>query len=138
MDAFATDVNAQLDRLGIGRAVVGGLSRGGYVAFGVLRQRPERVNALILADTRSEADGDQAREGRLLMLRTLEEHGPSGVFEEMRPKVFGTSTHANRPSVIEHARELVNSQTPAALEGAIRAMLDRPNSTPLLGTIAVP
>jgi hypothetical protein len=60
------------------------------------------------------------------------------VFEEMRPKVFGTSTHANRPSVIEHARELVNSQTPAALEGAIRAMLDRPNSTPLLGTIAVP
>jgi 3-oxoadipate enol-lactonase len=138
MDAFAEDINAQLDRLGIGRAVIGGLSLGGYVAFGVVRQRPERVSALILADTRSGADGDQAREGRLRMLRTLETQGPSGVFEEMRPKLFGASTHATRLSVIEHARELVESQTPAAVEGAIRAMLDRPDSTPLLGTIAVP
>jgi len=138
MEAFATHVNQELDRLGIGRAVIGGLSLGGYVAFGVLRQRPERVSALILADTRSGADSEQAREGRLRMLRILEEHGPSGVFEQMRPKLFGVATHADRPSVVEYAKGLAESQTPAAIEGAIRAMLDRPDSTPLLGTITVP
>jgi pimeloyl-ACP methyl ester carboxylesterase len=138
MDAFATHVNQELDRLGIRRAVIGGLSLGGYVAFGVLRQRPERVSALILADTRSGADSDQGREGRLRMLRILEEQGPSGVFDEMRPKLFGATTHAERPAVVEYAKELCESQSPTAIEGAIRAMLDRPDSTPLLGTIAVP
>jgi pimeloyl-ACP methyl ester carboxylesterase len=138
MDAFAAHVNQELDRLEIGSAVIGGLSLGGYVAFGVLRKRPERVSALILADTRSGADSDQAREGRLRMLHILEERGPSGVFEEMRPKLFGATTHANRPAVVEHAKGLAESQTPAAIEDALRAMLDRPDSTPLLGTIAVP
>jgi len=138
MDAFATHVNQELDRLGIGRAVIGGLSLGGYVAFGVLRQRLKRVSALVLADTRSGADSDQGREGRLRMLRILEEQGPSGVFDEMRPKLFGATTHAERPAVVEYAKELSGSQSRAAVEGAIRAMLDRPDSTPLLGTIAVP
>jgi len=138
MEAFAAHVNKELDRLEIGRAVIGGISLGGYVAFGVLRQRPERVSALILADTRSGADGDQAREGRVRMLKVLEERGPSGVFAEMRPKLFGETTHADRPDVVERVRGFAESQTPAAIEGAIRAMLDRPDSTSLLGTIAVP
>jgi len=138
IDAFAAHVNQELDRLEIGSAVIGGLSLGGYVAFGVLRQRPERVSALILADTRSGEDGDQAREGRLRMLQILEEHGPSGVFAEMRPKLFGATTHADRPAVVEQATWLGESQTSAAIEGAIRAMLDRPDSTPMLATIAVP
>jgi len=138
MDAFAAHVNQELDRLEIGSAVIGGLSLGGYVAFGVLRQRPERVSALILADTRAGADGVQAREGRLRMLQILEKDGPSGVFAEMRPKLFGATTHADRPAVVEQARGLTESQTSVAIEGAIRAMLDRPDSTPLLATIAVP
>jgi len=138
MDAFATHVNQELDRLEIGSAVIGGLSLGGYVAFGVLRQRPERVSALILADTRSGADGEQAREGRVRILQVLEKDGPSAVFAEMRPKLFGATTHADRRAVVAQARGLAESQTSAAIEGAIRAMLDRPDSTPMLGTIAVP
>jgi pimeloyl-ACP methyl ester carboxylesterase len=138
MEAFATHINRELDGLGIERAVIGGLSLGGYVTFGVLRQRPDRVSALILADTRAGADSEQGREGRLAMLRTLGEQGPSGVFDQMRPKLFGATTHADRPAVVEYAKGLAGSQTPAAIEGAIRAMLDRPDSTPLLQTIAVP
>ena len=138
MDGFATHVNEQLDRLEIGSAVIGGLSLGGYVAFGVLRQRPGRASALILADTRPGADGEQAREGRLRLLQTLEEHGPSGVFADMRLKLFGSTTHADRPDVVERARGFAESQTPDAIAGAIRAMLDRPDSTPMLGTINVP
>jgi pimeloyl-ACP methyl ester carboxylesterase len=60
------------------------------------------------------------------------------VFDQMRPKLFGATTHADRPAVVEYAKGLAGSQTPAAIEGAIRAMLDRPDSTPLLQTIAVP
>ena len=138
MEAFATQINSELDRSGVERAVIAGLSLGGYVTFAVLRQRPDRASALILADTRETADNEQGREGRLRMLATLEQRGPSGVFEEMSAKLLGATTHAERPDVVAHVKGLIESQTPAAIEGAIRAMLDRPDSTPLLETIAVP
>jgi len=138
MEAFATHINAELDRIGIERAVIAGLSLGGYVAFAVLRQRPDRASALILADTRETADNEQGREGRLRMIGTLGQRGPSGVFEDMSPKLLGATTHAERPEVVTQVKGLIESQTPAAIEGAIRAMLDRPDSTPLLATIAVP
>jgi 3-oxoadipate enol-lactonase len=138
INGFASRVNIALDRLGIERAVIGGLSLGGYVAFGVIRQRPERASALILADTRSGADSDEGRAARLRMLALLEQKGPSGVFEEMRPKLFGQTTHAERPEVVAEVKRMVEAQTPAAVEGAIRAMLDRPDSTPLLASIRVP
>src|ERR1043165_6434444 len=56
MDVFADDVIALLDALQIDRAVVGGLSMGGYVAFNLFRRYRQRVRALLLADTRAGAD----------------------------------------------------------------------------------
>jgi 3-oxoadipate enol-lactonase len=138
MEAFATHINGELDRLGIERAVIGGLSLGGYVTFGVIRQRPERASALILADTRCGADSDEGRAARLRMLTLLAQKGPLGVFDEMRPKLFGKTTHAERPGVVEEGKWMVEAQSPAGVEGAIRAMLGRPDSTPLLASIHVP
>ena len=138
MEAIAGYINGELDRLGIERAVIGGLSLGGYVTFGVIRQRPERASALILADTRCGADSDEGRAARLRMLESLEAKGPLGVFEEMRHKLFGKTTHAERPGVVEEGKWMVEDQSPAAVEGAIRAMRDRPDSAPLLASIRVP
>jgi pimeloyl-ACP methyl ester carboxylesterase len=138
MEGFASHINSELDRLGIERAVIGGLSLGGYVTFGVIRQRPERASALILADTRCGADNDEGRAARHRMLALLEQKGPLGVFDEMRPKLFGKTTQAERRGVVEEGKWMVESQSPAAVAGAIRAMLDRPDSAPLLASIRVP
>ena len=138
MEGFASHINSELDRLGIKRAVIGGLSLGGYVTFGVIRQRPERASALILADTRCGADNDEGRAARLRMIELLNQKGPLGVFDEMRPKLFGKTTQAERKGVVEEGKWMVESQSPAAVEGAIRAMLDRPDSAPLLSSIRVP
>ena len=138
MEGFAGHVNTELDHLGIERAVICGLSLGGYVTFGVLRQRPKRASAVILAGTRCGADTDEGRASRVRMLRILEEKGPLGVFEEMRPKLFGPTTRAERPGVVEEAKEMAEAQSPAGIAGAIRAMRDRPDSMPMLSTIRVP
>jgi 3-oxoadipate enol-lactonase len=108
------------------------------VTFGVIRQRPERASALILADTRCGADTDEGRAGRARMLTILADKGPLGVFDEMRPKLFGKTTNAERPGVVEEGKWMVEDQSPAAVGGAIRAIRDRPDSTPLLGSIRVP
>ena len=61
MEQHADDLAALLDHLKIRRAVVAGLSMGGYVAFAFWRRHPERVQGLILADTRAEPDSAAAQ-----------------------------------------------------------------------------
>ena len=56
VDRYADDVAAVLDAAGVTRAVVVGLSMGGYVAFALWRRQPGRVRALVLADTRAGED----------------------------------------------------------------------------------
>src|SRR5687767_11164860 len=56
IDDYARAVLAIMDLLHVPRAVVGGLSMGGYVAFAVWRLAAERCRALVLADTKAAAD----------------------------------------------------------------------------------
>ena len=61
MDGHADDVAALLDALSIERAIVGGLSMGGYIAFALWRRHRARVAGLVLADTRAGADSDEGK-----------------------------------------------------------------------------
>jgi 3-oxoadipate enol-lactonase len=138
MDDYAGDVIDLLDSLHVDEAVIGGLSMGGYIAFAVLRHASRYVHALILADTKSEADSPEAVEGRKRLLRTAQEKGAAAVADEMLPKLLGGTTQRERPGVVEKVRQLVLSNSTDAIAGAIRALMSRPDSTPLLTTIHVP
>ena len=65
LDILADQVVAGLDAEGVDRAVVGGVSMGGYVALNLLRRHPQRLAGLVLIDTRATADTATARAGRL-------------------------------------------------------------------------
>jgi pimeloyl-ACP methyl ester carboxylesterase len=138
VDDYAGDVIDLLDALHIKQAVVGGLSMGGYVAFALLRLAARYVQGLVLADTRSEADTPEGLAGRARMLQLVQDKGPSAVADEMIPKLLGETTRATRPAVVEQVRSLALASSAAAIEGAVRALMTRPDSTPLLSSIHVP
>ena len=138
MDDYAGGVVDLLDALHIHQAVVGGLSMGGYVAFAMMRHATRYVRALVLSDTRSQADTPEGVEGRRRMLALLEEKGPAGVADEMIPKLLGSSTLATSPEIVARVRSLILSNSAEAIAGAIRALMSRPDSTPLLHTIHCP
>jgi 3-oxoadipate enol-lactonase len=138
VDDYAGDVIDLLDAVHVEDAVIAGLSMGGYTAFAIFRHAPRYVRALILADTRSQADTPEGVAGRTRMLQLLADKGPSGVVDEMLPKLLGASTRANRPEVGDRVRALALSNPPAAIAGAIRVLMTRPDSTPLLSTIHCP
>jgi 3-oxoadipate enol-lactonase len=138
VDEYAGDVIDLLDALHVEDAVIGGLSMGGYTAFAIFRRAPRYVRGLILADTRSQADTPEGAAGRTRMLQLLTEKGPAAVVDEMIPKLLGATTRAERPEVADGVRALALSNPPEAIAGAIRALMTRPDSTPLLPTIHCP
>jgi 3-oxoadipate enol-lactonase len=136
IDDYAADVLSLMDGLELEDAVIGGLSMGGYVTFAMFRQAPARFTGMILADTKSQADSPQAREGRVRMREVLGAEGPRGVADQMLPKLFAPSTREAEAEAVHQARALIESADPEAVDAAIGALMGRPDSTPGLSDIS--
>ena len=133
IDTFAADVGALMDALEIQEAAVCGLSMGGYVAFEMFRQEPERIASLVLADTRASADTPEGRAGRVRLREVLAQEGPRGIAEQMLPKLFSQDAP---PAAVARARAMIESSAAEAIDGAIEALMTRVDSTPDLSRIS--
>lgn len=138
MDDYARDIGQLLDCLKIDEAVIGGLSMGGYVAFALFRQSPERFSGMILADTRPQADTPDGRTARAKMRDLLEERGPSAAADQMLPRFFEASMPPPRHDLVAHVRELIEANSVDGLDAALGAMMERPDSTSDLASISCP
>jgi pimeloyl-ACP methyl ester carboxylesterase len=112
-----------------------GISMGGYLAFELWRRAPERILALVLADTRASPDTPEGRQGRDDAIRLLGEDGFEPFWEGLAPKLFGP--HAD-PDVVAAARELASEQEITTLVASLLTLRDREDSTSTLATIAAP
>ena len=135
---YAHDVVDLLEELALPRAVIGGLSMGGYAALALLQSAPQYVEALVLADTRATADSPEGRANRRSMLALVDREGPSGVAREMMPKLLGKTTRETNPAIEAQVRRLIKQQSPVAIRGGIHRMMHRPDTTALLPLITVP
>ena len=123
-----------LDAAGVDRAVVCGISMGGYVAFEMWRRARERFAGLVLANTRATADDEAGRERRLALAGRLEGEGNGFLVEEPGPLVSeGAPTELWR-----RVRDIVAAQPAESIAAAARGMAERPDSTGDLPGISVP
>ena len=136
VDDMAAGVLQLADHLEIERAVIGGLSMGGYVTFAAYQQAPERFVGMLLANTRSAADTPDGRNGRERMIALVRERGTSAIADEMLPKLLGATATRERPDLQAEVRRIAESCTPDGVAGALAAMRDRPDSTPMLDRIS--
>ncbi len=135
---YADDMSAVLDQLAVDRAVVCGLSMGGYVAFDLVRRFPKRVVGLVLVNTRADADGLDARARREEMMRQVRERGTSSLVDAMLPALLAPETVVTMPGLVDALRAMIGSASPTGVVAALRAMKERADSTPLLRQISVP
>jgi pimeloyl-ACP methyl ester carboxylesterase len=133
IDQYAADLGELMDCLELEDAVIAGLSMGGYIAFAMYRRAPARFNGLVLADTRAQADTAEGRSGRARMRELLARGGPPAVADQMLPKLL---SGAAAPALTAHVRSMIETAQPSALDAAIAAMMDRPDSTVDLPRIA--
>jgi len=138
IDAYADAVGALLDRLDVERAVVGGVSMGGYVALAFARRSPERVKGLVLVDTRAGADSAEAKRGRDETAAFVRAHGCAALADRMLPKLLAPRSLRDAAPLAARLSEMIASQPREGVVEALAAMRDRPDSTELLAKIDVP
>jgi 3-oxoadipate enol-lactonase len=135
---YAGCVRTLLDRLEIPRVVLGGVSMGGYVAFECVRSFPERISGLILANTRPDADTEEAREARKGMALRVAQEGIGVLVDLQMERLLSPQTRAENEDLVERARSIILENTPDGAVAALGAMRERPDSTATLGGINVP
>jgi pimeloyl-ACP methyl ester carboxylesterase len=134
MDAAADFLAAELDRAGAEKALVCGLSMGGYAAFSLWRRHQNRVAGLLLADTRAEADDEAGKERRRALAEKMRAQG-NGPMAENPPPLLSEGAD---PSLWERVKDIIRQQPGEAIAAASLGMAERPDSTPILPTIDVP
>jgi pimeloyl-ACP methyl ester carboxylesterase len=127
-----------LDHLGVERAVVGGVSMGGYAAFSFVRRYPERLLGLVLSDTRAPADTEEGRRARYEMMEVARREGSAEIARRMIPRLLGETTRRENPALVERVETIIESASPEGIARLLEALAERQDSTGLLGSISAP
>jgi pimeloyl-ACP methyl ester carboxylesterase len=131
-------VAAAIRGLGATRAVVGGISMGGYVLLSLLWHQPELLAGMILMHTKAGVDQEVARSNRLAIARQVLESGSTALVEGMADAMISDGSKAENPGLVEQVRGWIREARPQGIAWAQRAMADRPDSHPILWASAVP
>jgi pimeloyl-ACP methyl ester carboxylesterase len=135
---YAEGLLGLLDDLHLDKVVLGGISMGGYVAFEAWRLFPERISALVLADTRPDGDPEEAKESRNEVARKVAEGGVEVLPDIQLRRLLSKNTLREKKDVVEQVRGLMLESSPDGVVAALAAMRERPDSTDLLPEISVP
>jgi len=138
MERIADDAVGLLDHLDVSRAIVCGLSMGGYAAFALVRRHADRLKALVLADTRAGADSDAARAARAAQADKVRKEGSASIADAVLPKLVGETTHAQRPELVARLKETIAANPPRGIADALAGLAARADSTSTLREVRVP
>jgi len=137
LDLYADFLAGYLEGLGIKRAVVAGMSMGGYVALAFAQRHPARLAGLGLVSTHPFADTDEIRAARRAMAARVRAEGPLAAAAAVLPKLFAPSRHgaADLEAVPARAAEAAGV---AGITFALEAMAARPDRRALLNHLGLP
>lgn len=138
MPGFADDLARLLNHLGVFGATICGLSMGGYAAFAFYRKFPERVDALILCDTRAGTDTEEGKRARFETADLARQQGASAIADSMIKRLLGETTLKTQPQIAGQVRKMIEAANPEGIAQALIGMANRDDSTDLLAKINCP
>ncbi len=137
MEDMAKDIGELFETLKIEKALIGGLSMGGYVLFEFFKLFPEKCAALIFCDTTFSADSDEKKEQRMDLIEKIEKNGNDVLIEEMLPNLISDFTKENKKDLVREIEKMFSETNPIAAIAALRGMAERKDHKKLLAEINV-
>lgn len=138
MSDYADALVGLLDHLGIDRAVVGGMSMGGYVLLNLLDRHPQRLKGVLFLMTRAGADEPAGKQRRLALAEEVQSSGPAVIAAGFEEILFSPQTLVAGRNLVEEVRGWMRSTSPAGLIAGLHAMAGRGDYTELLHRFDVP
>ena len=138
MELFSGNLIAFMDTLKIKKAILCGLSMGGFIALNVVEKFPERFEALILCDTQCIADTPEVKEKRY---KTIEEIGAKGVTEFNEgfiKSVFCKDAWLNKTELVKRLSSVVFANSQTIITKGLIALAERPETCATLYKITMP
>ncbi len=138
IELFVDDLIALMDHLHIPKAIICGLSMGGYIALRAVERNPERILGLVLCDTRSEADGNEAKIRRANGIKFVQANGMKYYAQDYVKIVFASSSFEKYPESIKIIQSIVERTASTSIFGTLLALAARTDTTASLANIKCP
>ncbi|MFI5361008.1 MAG: alpha/beta fold hydrolase [Elusimicrobiota bacterium] len=132
------DLFETLTAAGVEKAVLVGLSMGGYAALRAVEKKPARVKALVLCDTRAEADANENKIKRAAAVDFVRAHGTAPFLDPFLNDSLAPKTKTEKPKAVEFLRSVALRSSPEAVMAALAALAARADMTAALSGIKVP
>jgi pimeloyl-ACP methyl ester carboxylesterase len=137
IEAMAEDVLQFLMAEKVERAVIAGMSMGGYVALALASMDPNRVAGLALVNSQVYADTDEVRAGRREMIKKIRAEGPGAAAQAAIPKLFSPARAAD-PDFQKFAIDGADKAGVGGLTWALEAMARRPDRSHVIADAQFP
>jgi 3-oxoadipate enol-lactonase len=138
MKLFGDDLIKFMDALEINRAVVCGLSMGGYILMNAIQRYPKRFKAIILSDTQCIADNKEAKEKRNKTIEQIKAVGLADFAEGFIKNAFCKDSLTDKKELVEKIRKIILSTAPAIVTGTLTALAERYAMCSFLTDISIP
>lgn len=138
MSLFADDLIEFMDKLEIDKAVICGLSMGGFITLNAAKRYPERFEALILCDTQCIADTPEVKEKRLKTIEQIEAEGVTNFNEGFIKSVFHQDSLVSKQELVEDLRKVVFNNSQHIIIQGLLALAVRTETCSTLDKIRIP
>jgi len=135
---FADDLFFFMDALKIEKAILAGLSMGGYIALRAIQQQPQRIAGLILCDTQCGADSDEGREKRKKTIAFIQKNGLSVYAEESLRNLFAPASFTDKKDEVTFIKDTILKTQASTICLTLQALADRKETCSSLPQINVP
>ncbi|MFD7258601.1 alpha/beta fold hydrolase [Streptomyces sp. NPDC059874] len=135
---LADDLAALLARLGIERAVVGGVSMGGQIAMELRLRHPGVVRALVLSDTSPVPETEDGKKFRRELAERLLAEGMEPYADEVIDKMLAPYNVIGMPEAAARVSAMMCATDPEGAAAALRGRAERPDYRPVLAEAAEP
>ena len=138
IELFVLDLLRLMEKLGIEKSILCGLSLGGYIALNAVLKYPDRFDGLILNDTQCIADTPEIKENRCIAITNIKEKGVEQYADESVKKLFASESFTKKKNVITEVKDMIISTTKQSLCDTLHALAERKETCSRLQEINIP
>ena len=138
IDQFADDLFSLMDALEISKAVICGLSMGGYIVLNALTKQHERIVGLMLADTQCAADTEEGKDKRRKTIAFIKKNGLKEYADESMKNLFAPQSFTDNKEQVTFVKNIILHTEAQSICKTLEALATRSETCSTLDKIKIP